>query len=268
MKGYGEYMVKPISEKISELRKARSLTQEKLGEQLGISSQAISKWEKGESMPDIMILPKLCEILGITVDALLEVPLCVKKDSCMKNLSEYSREIGTLKATFEAFQACTGTAYDRAGSALMANDGVQIYAKSGLGIVITGEEQLNSIVHTDIECVKKICFLLQDENVLKVIQTLDFNYSHTEKEISEISGLNIEIVEGVLFRLMKHNFCECDSEEKYSFGIMYYALLAILSGMWLLSSSGHRSIQSISKSFNSAMQSVADVEKAAATKIN
>ncbi len=72
-------MNKPISQKISEIRKARSLTQEQLGAKLGISSQAVSKWEKGESMPDIMLLPSLCEILGITADALLEVPFLQKK---------------------------------------------------------------------------------------------------------------------------------------------------------------------------------------------
>lgn len=72
-------MNKPISEKISEFRKARSLTQEQLGTKLGISSQAVSKWEKGESMPDIMLLPQLCEIFGVTADALLEVPTSIKK---------------------------------------------------------------------------------------------------------------------------------------------------------------------------------------------
>ncbi len=43
-------MNKPISQKISEIRKARSLTQEQLGAKLGISSQAVSKWEKGVSL--------------------------------------------------------------------------------------------------------------------------------------------------------------------------------------------------------------------------
>ena len=87
-------MNKSIAEKISEFRKLRSLSQQELGEKLGVTGQAVSKWEKGESMPDIMLLPELCQILGITADALLEVPSAVKKDSCMASLAEYAKEVG------------------------------------------------------------------------------------------------------------------------------------------------------------------------------
>lgn len=63
----------PINEKIRELRKNKNLTQDALGAQLGISGQAVAKWEKGESMPDILLLPDLCKILGTSADDLLEV---------------------------------------------------------------------------------------------------------------------------------------------------------------------------------------------------
>ena len=48
-----------ISEKISSLRKAHNLTQETLGEAVGVSAQAVSKWEKGDSLPvpDISVIP-------------------------------------------------------------------------------------------------------------------------------------------------------------------------------------------------------------------
>ena len=59
-----------IGENIAKYRKAKSLTQEQLGELLGVTNQAVSKWESGVSMPDIMLLPKISNALGITLDAL------------------------------------------------------------------------------------------------------------------------------------------------------------------------------------------------------
>lgn len=83
-------MEKTINEKISEFRKARNLTQEQLGAKLGISGQAVSKWEKGESLPDIMLLPELCDIFGVSIDALLEVPAAVKNKNIMQDFCTYA----------------------------------------------------------------------------------------------------------------------------------------------------------------------------------
>ena len=55
---------------IAQLRRTANLTQADLAEKLGITAQAISQWERGETMPDIMTLPLLAEIFGWTVDAL------------------------------------------------------------------------------------------------------------------------------------------------------------------------------------------------------
>jgi len=53
------------------LRKARKYTQQGLAENLGVSHQAVSNWERGESMPDISVLPKLAALLGTTTDNIL-----------------------------------------------------------------------------------------------------------------------------------------------------------------------------------------------------
>ena len=60
-----------IGKFISDLRKGIGLTQKELAEQLGISDKAVSKWERGNSMPDISVLMKLCQILKINVNELL-----------------------------------------------------------------------------------------------------------------------------------------------------------------------------------------------------
>ena len=59
-------MANVLSERIAELRKARGLTQEQLGQLAGVSAQAVSKWEKGGA-PDVELLPALADRLGVTI---------------------------------------------------------------------------------------------------------------------------------------------------------------------------------------------------------
>lgn len=60
-----------IGNRISSLRKEKGITQEEMAERLGVTPQAVSKWENDISCPDILLLPKIAEMLGVTVDELL-----------------------------------------------------------------------------------------------------------------------------------------------------------------------------------------------------
>lgn len=62
--------MKQIGENISNLRRANGMTQEQLAEIIGVSAQSVSKWETSTTMPDIMLLPVIADIFGVTVDAL------------------------------------------------------------------------------------------------------------------------------------------------------------------------------------------------------
>ena len=64
-------MKETIGNRIQKYRKEKGLTQEELAEKLGLSSQAVSKWENDVSCPDIATLPQLCKLLGVTADELL-----------------------------------------------------------------------------------------------------------------------------------------------------------------------------------------------------
>lgn len=64
-------MENTLGTRIAILRKEKGLTQEELAEKLGVSSQAVSKWENDLSYPDIMLLPQLSKIFDTTVDELL-----------------------------------------------------------------------------------------------------------------------------------------------------------------------------------------------------
>ena len=61
-----------IANNITELRKAVPLTQAELAEKLNYSDKAVSKWERGESIPDVIVLKQIAELFGVTVDYLLE----------------------------------------------------------------------------------------------------------------------------------------------------------------------------------------------------
>lgn len=60
-----------IGEKICQLRKERGMTQEMLAEQLVISAQAISKWERGIANPDLELIPRIAKLFSISTDELL-----------------------------------------------------------------------------------------------------------------------------------------------------------------------------------------------------
>lgn len=60
-----------IAQQISSLRKEKGLTQNELGERVGVSFQAVSKWERAESLPDITVLPDLAKVLGTSIDNIL-----------------------------------------------------------------------------------------------------------------------------------------------------------------------------------------------------
>ena len=64
-------MNESIGSRVAKYRKEKGMTQEELAKQLGISSQAVSKWEKDTSCPDIMLLPLLAKILGVSIETLL-----------------------------------------------------------------------------------------------------------------------------------------------------------------------------------------------------
>ena len=59
-----------IGKNIAKYRKAKGFTQEELGAKLGVTNQAVSKWESEVSMPDIMLLPEIATALNITLDDL------------------------------------------------------------------------------------------------------------------------------------------------------------------------------------------------------
>ena len=80
-----------FGENIKRLRKERELTQEEFANFLGVSFQAVSKWERGESYPDITLLPVIAGYLETSVDSLLSVDKAKNEQKINDYLQLYDR---------------------------------------------------------------------------------------------------------------------------------------------------------------------------------
>lgn len=70
-----------LNERIAAARRAAGMSQEQLGEALGVSRQAVSKWESGQTKPDLEAVGKMCDIFHLSADYLLLGKEDVKPDS-------------------------------------------------------------------------------------------------------------------------------------------------------------------------------------------
>ena len=78
-----------IGAQIAAYRKQKDLTQEQLGEMLGVSNRTVSKWESETSLPGVDMIPNIAEALGVTLDALFGI----RSDPDEKGLSDLLRDI-------------------------------------------------------------------------------------------------------------------------------------------------------------------------------
>lgn len=62
---------KTLGSFLSALRRAQGLTQQEVADRLAVSNKAVSRWERDEAMPDILLLPAIADLFGVTVDELL-----------------------------------------------------------------------------------------------------------------------------------------------------------------------------------------------------
>ena len=62
-----------LGKKIKSLRLQKGVTQETLASELGVTAQAVSKWENGTTLPDIQLLPPLSVFFGVSIDELFEM---------------------------------------------------------------------------------------------------------------------------------------------------------------------------------------------------
>lgn len=72
-----------LGKNIAKLRKEKGWTQNELGERLGVSNQAISKWESEMNMPDVMLLPAIADLFGCYIDELFQRNVMPEKEGIL-----------------------------------------------------------------------------------------------------------------------------------------------------------------------------------------
>ncbi len=102
-----------LHEKIFYLRKKAGKTQEELAEQLGVSRQAVSKWETGESEPEIGKLKQLALVFGVTVDFLLSEQAPPEADE--KTQTEAGKQMPTYPKWMDSVPGFIGKTIRRYG---------------------------------------------------------------------------------------------------------------------------------------------------------
>lgn len=86
-----------IGKFISLSRKNKRLTQEQLAEKLGVSINAVSKWERGLNLPDVSLMEKLCEVLDFTLNELFAGEKLTNEEMVRKSEKNIMSLMMTLK---------------------------------------------------------------------------------------------------------------------------------------------------------------------------
>ena len=103
-----------IGNKILELRKQKNVTQEDLAAELGVTAAAISKWENGYTLPDIMMLCALADYFAVTTDALLGRHTANKQAIVVAQTDALGQKICDLLRTYRIETAVILTDYEAA----------------------------------------------------------------------------------------------------------------------------------------------------------
>lgn len=104
-----------IAQRLAELRREKGYSQEELAEAIGLSRQAVSKWERAESSPDTGNLVALAKLYGVTLDDLLRVDSDIEDDVKFENKDRSASAESQVKAAAE--QAAAAAAQAQAAAA-------------------------------------------------------------------------------------------------------------------------------------------------------
>lgn len=100
-----------FNEKLIKLRKAAGLSQEELGNKLNVARQTVSKWELGETTPEMNKLEELSNLFEVTIDELVKdnsIPNVITKEMNQEKIDSLYKDIGTAKKGIKTYLIIVG----------------------------------------------------------------------------------------------------------------------------------------------------------------
>lgn len=170
-----------IGKNITMFRKDAGMTQEDLAGRIGVSAQAVSKWECGVSMPDILLLPVLADAFDVTVDELYngrqskenrpltftDAPEAVFRAMLDTTVRAWDDEKMTREKFMEIFDAD-----NRSASFIIGDQGGAVRLSKDMGIVLRDFGTTEFFRSLNIEEGLKLLSVLGDEDVFRVLPYL------------------------------------------------------------------------------------------------
>ena len=217
-----------IAKNISELRKAKCITQEQLANSLGVSFQAVSKWENGISVPDTLLLPQIAEYFNVSVDYLL----CGEKviyddiyetvfDKVMEKKPQMSKEAyeEALRMFAAAHHGISCGNLKRDGvwmydspAHISDKNGVSLLSGKGFGAVVT-RDFFSDITKSNVERFGNFFGHLTSDNILvlsAIVSMSDISFD----ELKEKTGFDDDTLRATLDDLIKFSLVN-EKESKH-----------------------------------------------------
>ncbi len=209
-----------IGARIMVLRKNKNMTQEALANMLGISPQAVSKWETGTTLPDILLLPIIAEALDTDINALFGIDNagCVNdNEKRHKNLTKQNIHEEIYNEFFEILQDLfrnkneTKETIDfikthrNAQTMVLSNqEGNGVYADADIALVFTKDKNdIHELLENDAAVAVLKCFAESEtKNVFKFIVENE-SKSFTSSLIAQKCNIDIKSVEKALENLLR-----------------------------------------------------------------
>ena len=212
-----------IGQHIKKFRLKKGYTQERLGELVGVTTQAVSKWERG-STPDAEILPRIADALGVDIDALFgreeqDIKLALSKglsklprdeafrytfDICWSIIIGLTGDADFTEDFMDTFVSHSGGKKDKPTDYFaksIQDDGMALARLSNdfrhFFLMVEPRDESVQNYFENMEAIRKVFALFADENTLKTIFYL-YSMSHTPITASLISkgtGLKMHEVE-------------------------------------------------------------------------